>query len=263
MMTTTAFLLLVIISTTTSAFAIIGLRNQNHAFDQSRPRANKLSHHDANQFRRREQVVQNAMSIRGGEISSSPDIKDKLEGAFKGAIHGTKKAKDSLDGEAQKGFPEVRNVLGVRSESSSSLNIFEGMKLDVVNFFKFLGSLWTELFSDTQLFQRQFFRWYNGLPGPIQTLLLFNIGVWTLWRFNTKDMMKHFTESQENLSQNRLWTYVTHAFSRYSLGHLIANMVVLVSIGSEVAEMVPTEQFYMITAASAVMSGTHHLSSVC
>jgi membrane associated rhomboid family serine protease len=97
--------------------------------------------------------------------------------------------------------------------------------------------------------------WLLGLPAPVRVCVVINFIAWLCWRFNAAFMKKNFAESRENLSKLRIWTYVTHAFSHYSLLHFFFNMSFLVSIGVPVANKLSDAKFLGVVLGSAVLSG--------
>lgn len=96
---------------------------------------------------------------------------------------------------------------------------------------------------------------YLSYPTPIRALLVINIAVFIAWQIFPEFMLKNFTESKDNLLKSRYWVYITHAFSHFSLLHLISNMIWLTSIGTAVANSLQPHVFYSIVGFSALLSG--------
>ncbi|KAJ2370629.1 hypothetical protein IW150_004893 [Coemansia sp. RSA 2607] len=98
----------------------------------------------------------------------------------------------------------------------------------------------------------------------VYTLIAINGGVFLLWQTaearqksfgDTKLaqwMLQNFTTMWANLSEGRVWTLVTPAFSHVNTMHLLVNMFVLHSFGPDLARMLGNGRFLAFYLGAAV-----------
>lgn len=100
----------------------------------------------------------------------------------------------------------------------------------------------------------------------IPFIILLNFAVFTLWVFFGSQpdgpMAQHFLVSWQSLSEGRLWTLLTSAFSHNMLWHFLINMLVLNSFGP-IVEVTLGPRFFLhfYIVAGLVSSLSHALVS--
>lgn len=106
----------------------------------------------------------------------------------------------------------------------------------------------------------------GGSRRVLWTLLGMNVGVYLLWKAAEGSprrmdfMMDHFTVSNRNLSEGRLHTLVTSAFSQESFMHLLMNAFVIYSLGSSVLASLGSRRFVALYLTCAVGSSLSHVA---
>ena len=71
----------------------------------------------------------------------------------------------------------------------------------------------------------------------VKALIGVNVAGWLLWRTNPAFMKRHFVVSVESVSNLRLHTLLTAAFSHFDGWHLFSNMFALYFFGGDIGRM--------------------------
>jgi membrane associated rhomboid family serine protease len=97
-------------------------------------------------------------------------------------------------------------------------------------------------------------------------LIALNVGVFLMWQSGSREhlefMLDNFSVSWELLADGRYWTLLTSVFSHNMLWHLLINMLVLLSFGSLLEQVLGRGRFirfYLV--AGLVASFSHSLLS--
>ncbi|KAJ2776774.1 hypothetical protein GGI15_004741 [Coemansia interrupta] len=112
-------------------------------------------------------------------------------------------------------------------------------------------------------YRKPFFEQFTP-EATVYTLIALNGAVFLVWQSAlgrersfgdsklTRWMMRNFTTMWVNLSEGRLWTLITPAFSHVEPMHLLVNMFVLYNFGPDLARMLGNRRFLAFYLGAAV-----------
>lgn len=103
----------------------------------------------------------------------------------------------------------------------------------------------------------------RGLDGDtaVKGLIGANLAGWLLWQSNPGFMKRHFMVSYESVSNLRLHTLLTAAFSQFDGWHLFSNMFALYFFGRDIGRMLGGRKLIHLYVAGAVVGSLAHIGA--
>jgi membrane associated rhomboid family serine protease len=98
----------------------------------------------------------------------------------------------------------------------------------------------------------------------VRWLLIVNIGVFLLWWFpvlGTSVMTENLLVSWSLLAEGRVWVLLTSVFSHNLLLHLLVNMVVLMSFGPPMEEIMGSRRFLRFYLLAGIVASVAHATT--